>query len=443
LLKKDEVLINANVKSKHDNIQYIVKNDLCTGCGTCVSFCPTGSIKMVDSRQDVFHPQVDNATCTYCGYCMKVCPGQQVDFKQLYREIYGREIDTNLLVNSRQCYLGHATNHDINYYSTSGGLITALLLYALENKIITGALVTRWKKANPFEPESFIARTTEEIIDASKSKYCPVAANLALREILQSDSGERFAVVGVACHIQGMRKAELLNKTLQQKIILYFGLMCSHTNKFGIMGHIAKTFGIKKEDITHFNFRGQGWPGYLAIDLNNGDKKLIPLEKWVKFHELNFFTPDRCLLCSDFVAGLADFSFKDAWLPEIKARNDIGQSFVVVRSEQGLKICENAMEKGVIDLQKVPDTDVIRSTGFNRLANKDLRAFFKFNKMRGYPVPEYNLKIPPSKAINYFRVIVILFNIRIWKVRYLRGLVNPLCSIETKIFRKMRNSISN
>ena len=34
------------------------------------------------------------------------------------------------------------------------------------------------KKDNPLEPEPFIARTREEIIEASKSKYCPVPANI-------------------------------------------------------------------------------------------------------------------------------------------------------------------------------------------------------------------------------------------------------------------------
>jgi coenzyme F420 hydrogenase subunit beta len=46
--------------------------------------------------------------------------------------------------------------------------------FALEEGIIDGALVTRMKKDRPLEPEPFIARTREEIIEASKSKYCGV-----------------------------------------------------------------------------------------------------------------------------------------------------------------------------------------------------------------------------------------------------------------------------
>jgi len=73
------------------------------------------------------------------------------------------------------------------------------------------------KKENPLEPEPFIARTKEEIIEASKSKYCPVPANIALKEIMDSKSGEKFAVVGLPCHIQGIRKFEEVNKILKEK----------------------------------------------------------------------------------------------------------------------------------------------------------------------------------------------------------------------------------
>ena len=42
-------------------------------------------------------------------------------------------------------------------------------------------------------PLSF--RIKEEIISASKSKYCPVPANIVLKEILKDKECEKFAVV--------------------------------------------------------------------------------------------------------------------------------------------------------------------------------------------------------------------------------------------------------
>src|SRR5690606_36009483 len=112
---------------------------------------------------------------------------------------------------------------NIRYNSSSGGLVTQILCFALEKGIINGALVTKMNKESPLQPQPFIARTKEEIIEASTSKYCPVPANMALKEILSSDV-EKVAVVGLPCHIMGIRKAEMKNNLLKNKIVLHMGI---------------------------------------------------------------------------------------------------------------------------------------------------------------------------------------------------------------------------
>jgi len=102
----------------------------------------------------------------------------------------------------------------------------------LENKIIDGAIVTKMKKDNPLEPETFIARTKKDIIESSKSKYCPVPLNIVLREIINSKEDEKFAIVGLPCHINGIINAEKINKKLKDKIIIKFGIFCNHTPNF-------------------------------------------------------------------------------------------------------------------------------------------------------------------------------------------------------------------
>ena len=49
-----------------------------------------------------------------------------------------------------------------------------------------------------------------EPVSATKSKYCPVPANVRIKKILRRNG--KFAVVGLPCHIHGVRKAEMLNK---------------------------------------------------------------------------------------------------------------------------------------------------------------------------------------------------------------------------------------
>ena len=146
------------------------------------------------------------------------------------------------------CYLGYSVDDDIRYDSSSGGVITSLLIYALEKGIIDGALVTRMNKDNPFEPEPFIAKNKEEIIEAAKSKYCPVPLNKLINEILKSEN-LKIAVVGLPCHIHGIRKAEMLNESLRNRIVLHLGIFCSHTDTFWQTYSLINKLGIKENDV--------------------------------------------------------------------------------------------------------------------------------------------------------------------------------------------------
>ncbi|GAI03623.1 unnamed protein product, partial [marine sediment metagenome] len=212
-------------------ISKVVETGLCTGCGTCAGICPQQCIAMVeDTSKGIYLPQLEREKCNECGVCLKVCPGHEVDFKALNLEIFGKEPEDILLGNYLNCYTGHATDYDIRYNSASGGLVTALLIFALEQGLIDGALVTKMRENNPLEPQSFIARTAEEIISAAKSKYCPVPANIALKQLLKEEG--MFAVVGLPCHIHGVRKAELVNSKLKEKVALRLGLFCSQTPSF-------------------------------------------------------------------------------------------------------------------------------------------------------------------------------------------------------------------
>jgi len=115
---------------------------LCMGCGTCAGLCPNSAICM-RKLEDVYVPRLDEKKCNKCGICFEVCPGHSVNFKKLNLMIFGREHQDVLMGNYINCYVGHATDLNIRYNSASGGLITALLIFAIEEGIIDGALATK------------------------------------------------------------------------------------------------------------------------------------------------------------------------------------------------------------------------------------------------------------------------------------------------------------
>ena len=394
-------------------IEEIVDEGLCTGCGTCSGICPNSAIKMVIDKKGVYVPKLVNDKCDKCGICFNSCPGKYFDLDNFNLGIFGKKPENILVGNFINCYLAHATDREIRYNSASGGLVTALLIYALEKGIIDGALVTKMKKDNPFEPEPFIAKTKEEIIEASKSKYCPVPANVALKEILNSKEGEKFAVVGLPCHIQGIRKAEIVNKKLREKIILHFGIFCSHTDNFKGTEFLLHKLDIKKEEVMQINYRGEGWPGEVKIKLKSGSKKIVKLASplWVSFHDSGLFSPTRCLLCNDLTAELSDLSFGDAWLPEITRKEHEGKSIVISITKQGEELLNAANSDRYIELSQIEPEKVIQSQRtFLHFKKINLKERVKLRSLFGKKSPEISMHKTKISSYNKFVALLALIN---------------------------------
>src|SRR5665648_295329 len=131
------------------NIQEVLKQDLCAGCGTCIALCPAEALTLIEeTKRGVLLPQIDEDKCTQCGVCLTVCPGFRVDFKQVSSIEYSGKHDF-YVGNYLKCYSGYAADQNLRYNSSSGGLVTALSIFALEIGWVDGIIVT---KMNPEKP---------------------------------------------------------------------------------------------------------------------------------------------------------------------------------------------------------------------------------------------------------------------------------------------------
>lgn len=403
-----------------DNIAGVVKDGLCTGCGTCTGVCPKGAIRM-EISQGLFLPKINVEKCASCGLCLKCCPGPAIDFRDLNSKVFGKQSEDPLLGNYLACYVGHSTDREVRYNSSSGGLVTQLLIFALERGIINGALVARMRKDKPLEPEPFIARTKEEVISASKSKYCPVPINDALKCILKEKG--KFAVVGLPCQIHGIRKAENNIKGLREKIVLHLGIMCSHTVSFSGTELLLRKLGVLRTQIKEIAYRGQGWPGCMLMKLKNGSSVLVPYvgnwnAYWPIFSSF-FFTPRRCLMCFDETNEMSDISFGDAWLPESKDERN-GESIVVARTLKGQETLSFAYSARAIFLKPIK-CDKVRQSQAEPLKFKkdDIETRLAVIEASGQKIPEFNLEHSShSRSVSsYIRSLFVLFNTRVAEKR--------------------------
>lgn len=409
----------------------MIKNGLCCGCGTCSSICPVEAITLrLDNDKGIYVPVIDEEKCISCKICFLACPGHSVDFESLNIGIFGKKPEDIQIGNYLSCYLGQASNKDIRYNGSSGGFATAILIAALESGMIDGALVTRMRKDSPFEPEPFIARTKNEIIEASKSKYCPVPANLALKEIINSKDGERFAMVGLPCHIHGVRKYAKMNKKFKEKMVLCIGIFCSHNDTFHQAKFLLDEFKINRSDVTKIDYRGEGWPGKMSIFLKNGRKLSIPYHESIGPHVLWINAMHRCLFCCDLTAELADISCGDPWLPEVKCSEYIGKSIIISRNNCGDKFCREAMQEGYLQFDEIDPIKVKHSGDMMVSKKKDIKARFILRTMFNKSIPDYDTSLLELGPVNFLRGLLVYFNVLISNQRYLQKFIGSIYYME-------------
>lgn len=347
------------------SIMIVERSGLCIGCGTCYGICPNEAIELTINNIEGYKIEVDKEKCVKCGLCLKVCPSVDVF------EYYENDRESNDCLGSfKRVYIGYSTNEKTRYNSSSGGLATELLIFALKKGIINGALVTRMSNDNTFLAEAYLAKTEEEILAAMGSKYNISPVGSRIKEILRE--GGKWAVVGLPCHILAFKKASKIFKELNDSIAFYIGLLCGHTLYPQAIRFLLEKERVSIDKIKSISYRGEGWPGGMNVKLKDDQNVFLDLRYyWSTYFSSYFFTPFRCLLCNDATAELADISLGDAWLPELN--DNLGTSLIISRSNIGEKLIRSAYEEGLISIERKSPSVVIRSQKSNLCFKKNLK----------------------------------------------------------------------
>lgn len=373
-----------------NNITQVVRDGLCLGCGICYDACPKDCIKIIHGKE-LNYPKVDNAACIECSRCLNVCSGRGINIKK-YTELLcnGETLKFDKYIGHfDECFSGFSLDYEIRYHSASGGCLSSFLIYLLDKKIIDGAVVVGWDNVNPMQPQTYIAKTKEQIIAAKSSKYCVVSYEGIIKEIRRNEG--KYVVVGLPCHIHSFKKFCSISKLIDHRIIGYFAIYCSSNRTRLSQQYLLYRYNINKNNIQSFAYRDNGCLGSMIFRNKAGDIiKSIPYpDYWIGMK--GFFNVPRCSLCIDHYGELSSISFGDLHVGEF-IKDKIGINSVISRSSFWTELLNDAVKNGYLNLNTL-STEILKSSQQYATRQKKgagVASAFKLRLLLKRKIPQYN-----------------------------------------------------
>ena len=326
----------------------VVTTGLCTGCAGCVIACPHDVLGYDDTEGRYKPIQIEDyggpRDCSHgeksCTSCTRACPRFRSWEEEADTFLFGRpREEAEVSGISKDVLLARAKDPVTFEKGQDGGLVSAMLIWALEHGEIDAALVSYLEgDGSTWKAMPGVARTREDVLRGAGSRYTYSSNTLAYTEAVESGA-EKIALVGMGCQssipaIMSARKAGKVGG----RIALTIGLLCSKTFDDAIFPELFEArYGLKREDMVKMNIKG-----VFQIWMKDGSYHEVNLK------ECHAWTREGCKNCPDFAAEHADISTGG-----IGAFND--WTLTVVRTDKGREIMARLIEDGIIETRPGDD----------------------------------------------------------------------------------------
>ena len=326
----------------------VIDSGLCTGCAGCVISCPHDVIGY-DHEAGGYTPfhledELGPDDCVHgqkgCTSCTRACPRFRNWEPEADEHLFARYREDDEPSGIYQdIMLTKASDKTVHELGQDGGLVSAILLWLLQEEYIDGALVSYLDgDKGDWKAKPGVATNKEEVLAAAGSRYTYSANTLAIDEALERGLKD-MALVGMSCQssvppVMWHRKIGKIGKPIKFNI----GLLCSKTFDDAIFEELFETkYGIKKQNITKMNIKG-----VFQLWTDDGKYHGIPLK------ECHAWTREGCNHCPDFAAEHADISTGG-----IGKEND--WTLTIVRTELGREVISRMIDAGVIEARPGDD----------------------------------------------------------------------------------------
>jgi coenzyme F420 hydrogenase subunit beta len=351
--------MTADTKGFSDLVAEVQQKGICGKCGGCVAFCSAGEFNALRIGEDGMPAMVDESKCLHCGICYLICP----QIRALDRELREKTGWKSPIGTCRKLISARAQASRIRRAATDGGVVTALLTYALKKDLVQAAIVSR--RIGPFSREPMAAMTPEDLLKAAGSHFEESHTAHAVGERYSTFSpsvrevkslGKRYihkiALVGTPCQIATVRKMQLLNVLPADSIVLAIGLFCMENFSFDAAARrlLEKKLSVKLGQIRKLNIKD-------GVIVTTAGKETIH----VPFEVVDEFARPACFACSDFANEYADISCGGLGSPE-------GYTTTLLRTTAGETLYNRAKQDGAVEELRFGNSDLRRNATTEMMA---------------------------------------------------------------------------
>lgn len=331
------------------SIQDVVDWGLCIGCGACYSACTKGAVSLINIESVGIRPRFDTSVCSSCVDCLSVCPGYTVDSQLTAAPGPAVSGDAWDCGPALEIWEGHATDAEVRFNASSGGVLSALALYCLEQEHMEFVLHTGMDESKPWLNKTVQSRNRRELLARAGSRYSPASPCDSLRQIEESNGPCVF--IGKPCDASAVAMSRAQRPKLDEKLGLVLTFFCAGTPSTRGTLDLMNTLDASPGNVRALRYRGEGWPGEFKVLSHDGqsEKSMSYQESWGR---LSDYRSLRCHLCPDGMGSNADIACGDAW-EQYNGSNGLGRSIVIVRTARGREILRRAVAKNYVELDPV------------------------------------------------------------------------------------------
>ncbi|WP_319549677.1 Coenzyme F420 hydrogenase/dehydrogenase, beta subunit C-terminal domain [Desulfogranum marinum] len=318
---------------------------------------------------------------------------------------------------TKRIFCGYSNNQEIIKNCASGGIVSTVFMWLLDNNIVDGCLVYDLScEGGKFSVIHKIITSSEELATYGGSIYIDFPAiSRPILDDIRNFNG-KIAIVGLPCSITVLKKIISKDEKLREKIAFTLGLFCGHTSKRSLIETVLTKKNINIDDIEDLAFRKGLWRGKTTILLKNGNKIKFPSSHFTTYQNLFIDSAHKCINCSDHYAENADLSTGDIWKKEYK-RKDRKHSVFTTRSALADKIIGQIINDGQLNVFEADQKLLFQANKRAVIWHKATRAKSLVGALLGYKIKS-NETAPAPRWNEIVAALVVLPIMRLSESKY-------------------------